>query len=67
MTDLSAGYQFNKNVLLTVGANNIFNVQPTQNPNINSLTAGNQFLTSRQVSQFGIGGRYLFARINFDF
>lgn len=67
VTDLSAGYQFNKNVLLTVGANNIFNVQPTQNPNINSLTAGNQFLTSRQVSQFGIGGRYLFARINFDF
>lgn len=31
------------------------------------LSNANQFVYSRNVSQFGMNGRYLFARINFDF
>lgn len=67
VTDLSVGYDFNKNISATVGSNNIFNVMPSKNPLINSLTADNQFVYSRQVSQYGIGGRFLFARIEFKF
>ncbi|WP_228379090.1 TonB-dependent receptor [Chryseobacterium piperi] len=67
VTDLSVGYDFNKNVALTIGSNNIFNVMPSKNPLINSLTADNQFVYSRQVSQYGIGGRFLFARVEFKF
>ncbi|MBK1895025.1 TonB-dependent receptor plug domain-containing protein [Chryseobacterium paridis] len=67
VTDLSVGYDFNKNVSATIGSNNIFNVMPSRNPLINSLTADNQFVYSRQVSQYGIGGRFLFARVEFKF
>jgi len=67
VTDLSVGYDFNKNISATIGSNNIFNVMPSKNPAINSLTADNQFVYSRQVSQYGIGGRFLFARVEFKF
>ncbi|WP_292008370.1 TonB-dependent receptor [Chryseobacterium sp.] len=67
VTDLSVGHRFTKQIGLTVGANNIFNIMPTRNPNIETLTAGNQLVYSRQVSQYGIGGRYLFARLDFNF
>ncbi|SHH81832.1 iron complex outermembrane recepter protein [Chryseobacterium oranimense] len=67
VTDLSVGYDFNKNILATIGSNNIFNILPSKSPNISSLTADNQFVYSRQVSQYGIGGRFLFARVEFKF
>ncbi|SHE41165.1 TonB-dependent receptor plug domain-containing protein [Chryseobacterium vrystaatense] len=67
ITDLSVGYDFNKNISATIGSNNILNVLPSKNPNISSLTADNQFVYSRQVSQYGIGGRFLFARVEFKF
>ncbi|QBJ87017.1 TonB-dependent receptor [Chryseobacterium gleum] len=67
VTDLSVGYSFNKNISATVGSNNIFNILPSKSPAISSLTADNQFVYSRQVSQYGIGGRFLFARIEFSF
>lgn len=67
VTDLSVGYAFTKNVSATVGSNNIFNILPSKSPNIDSLTADNQFVYSRQVSQYGIGGRFLFARVEFKF
>nr|WP_315027337.1 TonB-dependent receptor [uncultured Chryseobacterium sp.] len=67
ITDLSVGYDFNKNISATIGSNNIFNILPSKSPNINSLTADNQFVYSRQVSQYGIGGRFVFARIEFKF
>lgn len=67
VTDLSVGYDFNKNISATVGSNNLFNILPSRSPNISSLTADNQFVYSRQVSQYGIGGRFVFARIEFKF
>jgi iron complex outermembrane receptor protein len=67
VTDLSVGYDFNNNISATIGSNNIFNILPSKSPNISSLTADNQFVYSRQVSQYGIGGRFLFARVEFKF
>jgi iron complex outermembrane receptor protein len=67
VTDLSVGYDFNKNISATVGSNNIFNILPSRSPDISSLTADNQFVYSRQVSQYGIGGRFVFARVEFKF
>ncbi|ASE63045.1 TonB-dependent receptor plug domain-containing protein [Chryseobacterium indologenes] len=67
ITDLSVGYDFTKNISATIGSNNIFNILPSKSPNISSLTADNQFVYSRQVSQYGIGGRFVFARIEFKF
>lgn len=67
VTDLSVGYSFNKNISATIGSNNVLNILPSKSPAISSLTADNQFVYSRQVSQYGIGGRFLFARIEFSF
>ena len=43
----------------------------TYNPNTNPATVDlsnfNQFVYSRNVSQFGQNGRFIFARINFKF
>ena len=63
LTDLSFGYDFTETFTLTVGANNIFDIFPEENPA--NLTSGNNFIYPRATSQFGIGGRYLFARLNF--
>ena len=60
-------YDFNKNISATIGSNNIFNRLPSRSPDISSLTADNQFVYSRQVSQYGIGGRFVFARVEFKF
>ncbi|MDO4224823.1 MAG: TonB-dependent receptor [Bergeyella zoohelcum] len=55
ITDLSVGYKFSPQVSLTVGANNIFDVYPSQNVVENSNN--NQFVYTRSTSQFGINGR----------
>ena len=90
ITDLSVGYNFTKSLTLVVGANNILDVYPDENPGgINARRASgvdaggniiykpaaeyvdlsnfNQFVYSRNVSQFGQNGRFVFARINFKF
>lgn len=65
ITDLSAAYQFTKQIGLTVGVNNLFDIYPTKN--VTSLTNNGQFVYNRATAQFGQNGRYLFARINFAF
>ncbi|ASW74125.1 TonB-dependent receptor [Chryseobacterium piperi] len=88
ITDLSVGYKFTKNFILTIGANNLFDIYPDRNlgpatvqrPSMNSsgevvynaaapidLSNQNQFVYSRNVSQFGMNGRFLFTRLNFNF
>ena len=83
ITDLSFSYQFTKGLRFTVGANNVGDVYPDINPTLlnnsfvnntptlgnpsTDLSSQNQFAYSRAVSQFGLNGRYLFARINFKF
>ncbi len=62
VTDLSIGYTFKEVATLTLGANNIFDIYPEEaDP---EFTTTNRFPYSRNT-QFGYGGRYLFARLNF--
>jgi iron complex outermembrane receptor protein len=65
ITDISAAYQFTKNVGLTLGVNNLFDIYPTKN--LAASTNNDQFIYSRSTSQFGQNGRYVFARLNFNF
>ncbi|UTX48654.1 TonB-dependent siderophore receptor [Chryseobacterium sp. MA9] len=88
ITDLSVGYKFTKNLKLTIGANNLFDIYPDKNygpavvktPSLDAsgklvyvttstidLSNQNQFVYSRNVSQFGMNGRFLFARVNLNF
>lgn len=63
VTDLSLSYEFFKDVRLTIGANNIFDVYPDLAPA--DLTSGNNFIFPRATSQFAFNGRYLFGRLSF--
>ena len=53
---------------LTVGANNLFDIYPDRAAEVlgdggNNRSDG-RFDWSRRAQQFGIGGRFLFARLN---
>ncbi|MFZ4931032.1 TonB-dependent receptor plug domain-containing protein [Chryseobacterium sp. Mn2064] len=65
ITDISVVYQFTKNIGLTLGVNNIFDIYPTKNLAVSSNN--DQFVYSRSTSQFGQNGRYVFSRLNFNF
>lgn len=83
VTDLSLGYQVNEKFRVTLGVNNIGDVYPDRNnpatpaftnttPTLSpapstDLTNANQFAYSRAVSQFGLNGRFGFARLSFTF
>jgi len=64
VTDLSVGYKATKNFTLTVGANNVFDVYPDRA--IQANRSGGRFDWSRRSQQFGVGGRFLFARLSFN-
>ncbi|MDT0646375.1 TonB-dependent receptor [Zunongwangia sp. F260] len=64
VTDLSAGYSFSDAVRFTLGANNLFDVYPDRAaPEFGNRSEG-RFDWSRRAQQFGIGGRFLFARLS---
>ncbi|MFD0864144.1 TonB-dependent receptor domain-containing protein [Sungkyunkwania multivorans] len=74
VTDLSFGYQLGESLTATIGANNIFDIYPDRaaqdlEPNVagdqNNRSSG-RFDWSRRSQQFGIGGRFLFARLSFS-
>ncbi|AQX10802.1 TonB-dependent receptor [Elizabethkingia ursingii] len=65
ITDLSVAYGFTKNISLTLGANNVFDVYPSRNLPVSSNN--DQFVYTRSTSQFGMNGRYVFTRLNFNF
>lgn len=65
VTDLSTAYEFNKSIKLTLGVNNLFDKYPDKN--IVGNTNNGQFIYSRSTSQFGLNGRYIFAKVNFQF
>ena len=61
-TDLVANYMLNKNLTLSIGGNNIFDVYPTiQN------SGGTDGGTQWDGVQMGMGGAYFFARANVKF
>lgn len=65
ITDISVAYQFTKNIGLTLGVNNLFDIYPTRN--LPASSNNDQFIYSRSTSQFGQNGRYIFSRLNFNF
>lgn len=91
ITDFSVAYKFTKQISLTAGANNIFDIYPDLNygpvaaksptggldtngnvvysPTTSTvdLSNANQFVYSRNTSQFGQNGRFLFLRANLTF
>lgn len=69
VTDLSFGYKATESLTLTVGANNLLDIYPDRAAEVLSDGGTNRssgrFDWSRRAQQFGIGGRFLFARLSF--
>ncbi|AUP81593.1 TonB-dependent receptor [Flavivirga eckloniae] len=69
VTDLSLGYKASESLTLTIGANNLLDVYPDRAAEVFSDGGTNRssgrFDWSRRAQQFGIGGRFLFARLSF--
>ncbi len=63
LTDLSIGMNFSKAGKIVLGANNILDTYPDEN--LTTLNGSNQFVYSRNVSQFGMNGRFLFVRMTY--
>lgn len=68
VTDLSFGYNLTESTTITVGANNLFDIYPDR-ASEEFADGGNnrsdgRFDWSRRAQQFGIGGRFLFARLS---
>jgi iron complex outermembrane receptor protein len=54
-------------VTLAVGADNVFDVYPDRLPNVAGFTPNSYFLPYSSLSPFGFNGRFLYARVGFDF
>lgn len=74
VTDLSFGYKASESLTLTIGANNLLDIYPDRaTKDFDPNTAGNQtnrsggrFDWSRRAQQFGIAGRFVFARLSLN-
>ncbi|MEZ4960472.1 MAG: TonB-dependent receptor [Saprospiraceae bacterium] len=62
VTDLSLGYDFTRNLSLSIGANNLTNVYPSLQDDGETETGGYW-----DAVQMGFGGAYYFARLGFRF
>ncbi len=65
VTDLSIGYKASEALTLTVGANNLFDIYPDRAEEAFGNRSSGRFDWSRRAQQFGIAGRFLFARLSF--
>lgn len=65
VTDLSLGYKASDAITLTMGANNLLDVYPDKAKDEFNNRSDGRFDWSRRAQQFGIGGRFLFARLAF--
>lgn len=63
ITDLSLSYNFNENLGLTVGANNLLDVYPDEVDD--AYISSGRFVYSRRAPQFSFSGRHLFGRLTF--
>lgn len=64
--DVDIGYQVNKNLLLTVGADNLFNTFPDRQTKEANISSG-RFIYSRNVSQFGQNGGFYYGKLQLTF
>ncbi|MDP5231835.1 MAG: TonB-dependent receptor [Cellulophaga sp.] len=65
VTDLSVGYKATEALTFTIGANNLLDIYPDRAEAAFGNRSDGRFDWSRRAQQFGIGGRFLFARVNF--
>jgi len=69
VTDLSFGYKVSESTTITVGANNLLDVEPDRAElefsDGGTNRSSGRFDWSRRAQQFGVGGRFIFARLNF--
>ncbi len=65
VTDLSIGYKATDALTLTLGANNLLDIYPDRAEEQFGNRSSGRFDWSRRAQQFGIGGRFLFARVSF--
>jgi iron complex outermembrane receptor protein len=65
VTDLSFGYKIAESTTITIGANNLFDIYPDR-AKLQANRSDGRFDWSRRSQQFGIGGRFLFARLSFN-
>jgi iron complex outermembrane recepter protein len=63
VTDLTAGIQIIKQLKLSLGANNLFNMYPDKQDETGNTEAGGYF----DAVQMGFSGAYYYARIGFKF
>jgi iron complex outermembrane receptor protein len=74
VTDLSFGYKVSESTTVTIGANNLFDIYPDRaaqdlQPNVagdQNNRSGGRFDWSRRAQQFGVAGRFLFARLSLN-
>jgi iron complex outermembrane recepter protein len=66
VTDITLNYQLMKGLGLSLGANNVFDTYQDLHTHSSNVGLG-RFVYSRRVQQFGFNGRYVFARLNFNF
>ncbi|WP_201747708.1 TonB-dependent receptor [Dyadobacter flavalbus] len=66
VTDIALNYDLTKAINLSVGSNNLFDVYPELQAHSGNISLG-RFVYSRRVQQMGFNGRYIFARLNFNF
>ena len=71
VTDLSLGYKVSDDFTVTIGANNLLDVYPDRAAQTFEGASGNnrsdgRFDWSRRSQQFGIAGRFLFARLSLN-
>lgn len=63
VTDLTIGYKLTKNLKLSVGSNNLFNVYPSKQDEQGNTEAGGYW----DAVQMGFSGAYYYARLGFNF
>ena len=63
VTDATLGYQFTKNLKLSVGSNNLFNIYPTKQDEKENTEAGGYW----DSVQMGFSGAYYYTRLGFTF
>ncbi|MBF2709669.1 TonB-dependent receptor [Flavobacterium soyangense] len=62
-TDLTLGYQFTKQLKLSIGSNNLFNIYPTKQDESGNTEAAGYW----DAVQMGFNGAYYYARLGFNF
>jgi iron complex outermembrane receptor protein len=63
VTDLTIGYKLSKQLKLSVGSNNLFNIYPDQQDEQGNTEAGGYW----DAVQMGFSGAYYYARLGFNF